>query len=133
VQAIDTNVVVRLLVHDDKEQGRRAEAIFRQAVDAGGVWLAQIVLVEVVWVLRSAYKFDRDTISRVLRSLVDTEGVTVEEAPLVLSGLAAFETGEADFSVDMDSRGSLGLPDLGTAAPRASAPTLDLRRPARAG
>lgn len=82
MQAIDTNVAVRLLVHDDKEQGRRAEVVFRQALEAGGVWLAQIVLVEVVWVLRSAYKFDRDTITSVLRSLVDTEGVTVEEAPL---------------------------------------------------
>jgi predicted nucleic-acid-binding protein len=98
VQAIDTNVIVRLLVHDDKEQGRRAEAIFRQALDAGGVWLAQIVFVEVAWVLRSAYKFDRNTISSVLRSLLETEGVTVEEAPLVLSGLTAFETGEADFA-----------------------------------
>ncbi len=98
MQAIDTNVVVRLLVQDDKEQGGRAEAIFRQALDTGGVWLAQIVLVEVVWVLRSAYKFNRQTISRALRSLLDTEGVTAENAPLVLSGLTAFETGEADFA-----------------------------------
>lgn len=98
MQAIDTNVVVRLLVRDDKDQGQRAEAIFRQALGAGGVWLAQIVLVEVVWVLRSAYKFDRKTISSVLRALLNTEGVTVEEAPLVLSGLAAFEVGEADFA-----------------------------------
>jgi predicted nucleic-acid-binding protein len=35
MQSIDTNVVVRLIVHDDEEQGRRAEAIFRRALDAG--------------------------------------------------------------------------------------------------
>lgn len=29
---------------------------------------------------------------------MDTEGVTVEEAPLVLFSLALFEAGEADFS-----------------------------------
>jgi predicted nucleic-acid-binding protein len=53
VRAIDTNVVVRLLVRDDEEQGRCAEALFRQS---GGVWIALVVLVETVWVLRSAYK-----------------------------------------------------------------------------
>jgi predicted nucleic-acid-binding protein len=59
VRAIDTNVVVRLLVRDDDEQGRRAEALFRQS---GGVWIALVVLVETVWVLRSAYKFERSAI-----------------------------------------------------------------------
>lgn len=32
------------------------------------------------------------------RAFLDTEGVTVEEAPLVLFSLALFEAGEADFS-----------------------------------
>jgi predicted nucleic-acid-binding protein len=98
VQAIDTNVVVRLIVHDDEEQGRRAEAIFRRALNAGGVWIAQVVLVETVWVLRSAYRFDRTSISSVLRTLLGTEGVTVDGELLVLSGLAAFEAGAADFA-----------------------------------
>lgn len=98
VQSIDTNVVVRLIVHDDEEQGRRAEAIFRRGLDAGGVWIAQVVLVETVWVLRSAYGFDRTSISSVLRTLLGTEGVTVEGELLVLSALAAFETEAADFA-----------------------------------
>lgn len=98
MQAIDTNVVVRLIVHDDEEQGRRAEAIFRRALHAGGIWLAQVVLVETVWVLRSAYGFDRTSISSVLRTLLGTEGVAVEEELHVVSALAAFETGAADFA-----------------------------------
>lgn len=98
MQSIDTNVVVRLLVHDDEDQGRRAEAAFRRALDAGGVWIPQVVLVEAVWVLRSGYKFDRASITTVLRNLIGTEGVIVEEQDLVLGGLSAFESGGADFT-----------------------------------
>lgn len=98
MQSIDTNVVVRLLVHDDEDQGRRAEAAFRRALDAGGVWIPQVVLVEAVWVLRSGYKFDRASITTVLRNLIGTEGVIVEQQDLMLGGLSAFESGEADFA-----------------------------------
>jgi predicted nucleic-acid-binding protein len=63
VEAFDTNVVVRLIVHDDAEQCRLAEQAFRSAVSSGGAWIASVVLVEVSWVLRVAYKFDRATIA----------------------------------------------------------------------
>jgi predicted nucleic-acid-binding protein len=98
VEAFDTNVVVRLLVRDDEEQYRRAELIFRRATAGPGVWLASVVLVEVVWVLRIAYKFDRATTAASLRRLIDTEGVQVEEGPTTRSALAAFEAGTADFA-----------------------------------
>jgi predicted nucleic-acid-binding protein len=95
VRAIDTNVVVRLLVRDDEEQGRRAEALFRQP---GGVWIALVVLVETVWVLRSAYKFERSAIAQVISALLYTDGVFVEEEQLAQSALTAFEAGTADFA-----------------------------------
>lgn len=98
MQSIDTNVLVRLLVHDDEEQTSRAEALFLRALDAGGTSIAQIVLVETVWVLRSAYKFDRNSIVAALRKLLNTRGVVVEQEQQVLSALSAFETGGADFA-----------------------------------
>jgi predicted nucleic-acid-binding protein len=98
VEALDTNVVVRLLVRDDEEQYRRAELIFRLATAGSGVWLASVVLVEVVWVLRVAYKFDRATAAASLRRLIDTEGVQVEDGPTTRLALAAFEAGAADFA-----------------------------------
>jgi predicted nucleic acid-binding protein len=59
VEALDTNVVDRLLVRDDEDQCQRAKRVLRQAVRAGGAWMPVIVLVETAWVLRVAYKFDR--------------------------------------------------------------------------
>jgi predicted nucleic-acid-binding protein len=98
VEAFDTNVLVRLLVHDDEEQYQRAELIFRRTTAGTGVWIASVVLVEVTWVLRVAYKFDRATIAASLRRLIDTSGVQVEDDATMRSALAAFEAGAADFA-----------------------------------
>ena len=98
MEALDTNVIVRLLVRDDDEQYRRAELIFRRATAGPGVWLASVVLVEVVWVLRVAYKFDRAASAASLRRLIQTDGVQVEDEPTTRSTLAAFEAGAADFA-----------------------------------
>lgn len=98
MEAFDTNVVVRLLVRDDEEQYQRAELIFRRATVESRVWLASVVLAEVVWVLRIAYQFDRATTAASLRRLIDTDGVQVEDATTTRLALAAFETGTADFA-----------------------------------
>lgn len=85
MQAFDTNVIVRLLVRDDEAQCRRAELAFRQAIETGGVWLSSVVLVEVSWVLRVAYKFDRTTTAAALRRLLATARVETEDSPTALT------------------------------------------------
>jgi predicted nucleic-acid-binding protein len=86
------------LVRDDEGQFRRAELAFRRATAAGGAWIGSIVLVEVSWVLRVAYKFDRPTIAMALRRLLATAGVQIEDQATTLLALAAFEAGSADFA-----------------------------------
>jgi predicted nucleic-acid-binding protein len=98
VEAFDTNVVVRLIVRDDEAQCRVAERIFRAAIATGGAWIGSVVLVEVSWVLRVAYKFDRATIAATLRRLAGTEGVYLEDAATTELALGGYENGSADFS-----------------------------------
>src|SRR5688572_8106563 len=95
-EAFDTNVVVRLLVRDDEDQCRRAEAAWRRAVAARGAWISTVVLVELSWVLRVAYRFDRLTTAAALRRLVASEGVLVEDARAIAWALDEFELGPAD-------------------------------------
>jgi predicted nucleic acid-binding protein len=52
--AIDTNILIRLLV-DDKGQPEQVEAAWKQVKKEGAVFIPQIVQVETVWVLESAY------------------------------------------------------------------------------
>ena len=98
MEALDTNIVVRLLVRDDEAQCRRAEQLYRRAIAAGGVWISSVVIVETAWVLRVAYTFDRAAIATALRRLVSAEGVIAEDEAATLRALAAFEIGPADFS-----------------------------------
>jgi predicted nucleic-acid-binding protein len=98
VETFDTNVLVRLLVSDDANQCQRAERAWRTAVTTTGAYVPLVVLVELVWVLRGAYKFDRATIVGALRRLIGSEGVIVENDATVLDALRQFEQGNADFS-----------------------------------
>lgn len=56
------------------------------------------MLVELTWVLRVAYKFDRLTVVGALRRLMTSEGIIVENAATMLSALNHFEQGPADCS-----------------------------------
>lgn len=98
MEAFDTNVLVRLLVRDDEDQCRRAELAWRHAIATGGAWIATVVLVEVSWVLRSAYGFDRPTIAATLHRLLGSEGVCTEDETIVLRALDGYEVGPADFA-----------------------------------
>lgn len=98
MEAFDTNVIVRLVVRDDEEQYRRAELVFRRVTAGPGAWLPSVVLAEVAWVLRVAYKFDRATTAGALQRLVAIDGVHVEDEATTRLALAAFEAGSADFA-----------------------------------
>jgi len=45
-------VVVRLLIGDDPQQTPLAERAFLDAINAGGVYLPDVVHADVAWVLR---------------------------------------------------------------------------------
>jgi predicted nucleic-acid-binding protein len=85
-------------VIDDPKQCNRAARAWRNAVGRSGIYLPLVVLVELVWVLRFAYKFQQQTIIDTLRRLISSQGVTVERESIVLDALRQYESGTADFS-----------------------------------
>ncbi len=73
--AIDTNVVVRFLVNDDREQARRARAL----IDGEDAFVATTVLLETEWVLRSAYQLPRHELIDALRAFLDLPRVFAQD------------------------------------------------------
>jgi predicted nucleic-acid-binding protein len=98
VVALDTNVVVRLLVGDDPAQTRKAEKVFLEHVNGAGVFISLVVLAEVGWVLAAAYSWDRTTIHSRVQRLVRTRNVRVEELELVEAALDEYESGKAQLA-----------------------------------
>ena len=85
MRAIDTNALVRLIVRDDLEQVRAAEAF-----TAGGAWVSHLVLAETIWVLDAAYERSTAQIATALDMLLNHKDLTVQDAEVVASALEQF-------------------------------------------
>lgn len=95
--ALDTNVLVRLLVDDPNEQTQIdvAKSILKNTQN---IYLTQIVQVETVWVLETAYGFDKSSIISVLKHLNLHPVFKLQAPQLFSSALDLFATNNADFS-----------------------------------
>lgn len=89
----DTNVLVRVLVGDDVEQSKAAEAVLKKA-DIVAVSIP--ALCELVWVLSRGYKTSAENIAASIRHLISASNVVVNRA-LAEAGLALLDAG-GDFA-----------------------------------
>ena len=89
----DTNLLVRLAVDDDPIQRRVAARI---VMEAEAVIVGLHALCEMVWVLRTSYRFSKAQIVLAIENLCGVESVTVDRAALE-AGLEAMRSG-ADFA-----------------------------------
>jgi predicted nucleic-acid-binding protein len=95
VAAVDTNVLLRLLVDDDEEQTRDATAFVRSA---GSVFVSHVVVVEAAWVLSGVYELSRLQLSRALELVLTTDAFTVERPDVLVEALKLFGGSKADFA-----------------------------------
>ncbi len=97
--ALDTNVLVRFVVEDDAAQHRRSSALIASARERGeALFLSQLVLCELVWVLGAAYGLSRAQIASALTELLRVAQVVVEDFDQVRRALDAYMGGEGDFA-----------------------------------
>jgi predicted nucleic-acid-binding protein len=99
VRGIDTNVLVRFLVRDDAEQAQTVRSLFERAeIENERFHVSGIVLCELVWVLRSRYRRDREEICSILDALLDIGLLQIQDRDLARQALEEFRKGPADFS-----------------------------------
>jgi len=84
MHAIDTNVLVRLLVRDDPRQLEAAELFI-----AKGAWISHLVLVETLWVLDAVYERSAQQVAAVERLLAHAQ-LTLQDADVVAAALGQF-------------------------------------------
>jgi predicted nucleic-acid-binding protein len=99
VIALDTNVLVRFIVDDDPSQTAMAAAMIDRAGRRGvALFVPQIVLCELVWVLSFAYRFSRKEIVGALNQLRRAAQITVEGADEVRRAIEEYHSMRGDFS-----------------------------------
>ncbi len=87
MQAIDTNVLVRLLVRDDPRQLDAAEAFVIK-----GAWVSHVVLVETLWVLDAVYERSTSQIAAAVERLLTHAELTLQDADVVAAALGQFRS-----------------------------------------
>ncbi len=96
--ALDSNVILRLIIGDDTAQQAVAGRLFARAIrDANALYLADTVLSEVAWTLRSRYGRSRQDIADTIDGLLQTEGVVVDDREGVVRAVSGFRFGRGDF------------------------------------
>jgi predicted nucleic-acid-binding protein len=87
MHAVDTNVLVRLLVRDDADQVRAAEAFI-----ARGAWVSHLVLAETLWVLDALYNRSSEQIANAIDRLLDHKELTLQDADVAALALERFRS-----------------------------------------
>jgi predicted nucleic-acid-binding protein len=85
MRAVDTNLLVRLLVRNDPKQVSAAEEFVQR-----GAWVSQLVLAETLWVLDAVYERNSSQLAAALELLLDHQHLTLQDADVVREALAHF-------------------------------------------
>jgi predicted nucleic-acid-binding protein len=89
MKAVDTNILVRLVVDDDTEMARAAAGL----LEAGPLFVATTVVAETYWLLRSRLGFDRQQAFGLIRDLASHDAIHFENTDAVVAALEALESG----------------------------------------
>jgi predicted nucleic-acid-binding protein len=85
MRAVDTNVLVRLVVRDSPEQVRLAESFI-----ASGAWASHLVLAEAMWVQDAVYDRTPEQIAGAIDMLLNHKELTIQDAEVVTAALEHF-------------------------------------------
>jgi predicted nucleic-acid-binding protein len=99
---LDTNVLLRWLVQDDILGGDAPHQVelVRELVERAEetLFVNQIVIVEIIWVLRSKAGLDKDAVVQLVTRLLLAVKTIVQDRDLLLAALESYSRYPGDFS-----------------------------------
>jgi predicted nucleic-acid-binding protein len=99
MSGLDTNILVRWLVDDDQRQSAAVQQLFESArANRTLLFVTDTVALELEWVLRSRYGFDKPTVLQVFNALLETEELEFQTEAALERALHLYRSGNADFA-----------------------------------
>jgi predicted nucleic-acid-binding protein len=96
---LDTNVLVRWLVEDDDRQTLRAQKLFEAARSSqASLFVPVTVILELEWVLRSRYQFDKATVLGAINALLETQELEFQDEAALERAMHLYRSGLAEFA-----------------------------------
>ena len=96
--ALDTNILLRFLIDDDREQVEASRSLLEQLTPERPGFVCREVTLEVVWVLERSYGFSRDRIATALEQLVSGDALLFEAGDDVIRAAYGYRRGGAGFA-----------------------------------
>ena len=103
---LDTNVLVRYIMQDDPKQTALANKLIEGLTEASPGYVALVAIVELVWVLESAFRLTRRQVTDALRNLLSVSVFKVDRVAVVSSALRSYAEGSADIADCLIERSS---------------------------
>ena len=85
MRAVDTNVLVRLIIRDDPRQTASAASFIGK-----GVWVSVLALAETAWVLASVYELSSKELASAIEMLLNHRNLVLQEPETVAGALDLF-------------------------------------------
>lgn len=95
---LDTNVLVRYIMQDDARQSAVANRFVESLSAESPGFVSLIGVIELAWVLSSAYRLDKEQVVEAFEGLLRTKELVVERAPVVWSGLRVYKDADAELA-----------------------------------
>lgn len=97
--ALDTNVLVRFLVDDDKPRAAAVRGLMKRAIaDGETLFVSDVVLCEVVWVLSSRYEVARADVVTALRDLLRARQLSFAAPDQLARAVESYASAQGDFA-----------------------------------
>ena len=95
---LDANIIVRFLENDSKELSPKAKRILESASKENRkLYIDEVVVAEVIWVLSSVYESPRDKIARQMSKLVNQNWVINPRKKTILNTLQRFSNSSLSY------------------------------------
>jgi predicted nucleic-acid-binding protein len=82
---LDTNILARYFIEDESDQeAAKQRLLARDLIESGkSLMISKTVILELEWVMRGYYQFDRKDIVSVFRALISFPNITFEDLPSI--------------------------------------------------
>ncbi|MDP1809127.1 MAG: PIN domain-containing protein [Actinomycetota bacterium] len=99
MKLVDANVIIRYLTCDDQKKAEACRALLEKTVAgrAPSLFMADIAIAEIVWVLESVYKLSKDEIKDKLETVLNTPNIDFQNKQVLTESVVIYATYNIDF------------------------------------
>lgn len=99
MKGLDTNVIVRLLLRDDRRQAAAAKAVIDEALAVGEpLMLSLLTVLETEWVLRARGGLGKSEVVGSFKHILEARDLVIEDEAVLEQALYLYEEGGAEFA-----------------------------------